>query len=109
MELRIYYFYVSSLLDFLQEFMHIADEGVSAETMNIIVVTHGNFILTLLRFLHERTDRFTLINFDERAATDPPRNTGVYRFTIEPVLPSVNRTKTKRLIRFNAFNEHAHL
>ena len=76
------------------------------ETENVVVVTHGSWLTTLMRHFYTNQDTFRLVNFDPAKALVTPKNTGVTRLTIEPLQPG---TGDKRVINFLDVNNTAHL
>jgi broad specificity phosphatase PhoE len=89
-----------------QDLAHVADSGKPGETLNIIIVTHGNFIVTVLRYLKENESEFQLVNFDRDAPNVKVQNTGVYKLTILSLPPDKSQ---KRIIAFHHFNDVRHL
>ena len=90
-----------------------ADGAVEhAENQNIVITTHGFWIVTLMRYFQENPEKFDLIDFDMNATITSPMNTGVTRFTIQPVLPRLTAAATtipKRILVFTVFNDTRHL
>jgi len=71
---------------------------------HVVIVSHGLWILTMMKYLKEKPDLFILENFDEDSTKVSPRNSAVAKFEIYP-----KGSDGKRVIRFSEQNNYAHL
>jgi len=82
----------------------LADE--SNKPLNILVVSHGAWILTFLDYLAANTDKFELENYvHEDADIRPIRNTGRSKFHVG----KLEGQDMKRSIKFDCVHNTKHL
>lgn len=92
--------------DFMQDLCKIADDGTE-ESENILVVTHGGWIVGLMRYITSEKS-FKVHNMDDDgSALKIPNNTGRTRFTIGPMI--MDRQSQSRIIDFELVNDTVHV
>jgi broad specificity phosphatase PhoE len=92
--------------DFMSDLCKLVDESEESPE-NVLIVTHGGWMVALMRFLSLHDKVFNLKHFDEGTALKIPRNTGITKFSIGALKP--NNNAKQRVIDFAFINNYQHL
>jgi len=79
----------------------------STESQNVLLVTHGAWIMCLQDYLFANPEEYKIENFDERMLRIGPPNTSCTKLVIQK--KNNNESEGRRLLQFSQVHSTAHL